>query len=133
MDNLEQSQLRAAAAIGENLTAAEGIVRNARSLQEVTSHALDQFDSYMTRIDKVSDRDEHFEQNASELLREMRQESKDMSVLLSGLTEKMQGLSAPAQSPSDSKSLEEIQALMGILNDRVSSIADTLARLSEEA
>ena len=69
MDNLEQSQLRAAAATGENLTAAEGIVRNARSLQEVTSHALDQFDSYMTRIDKVSDRDEKFEKNAAELLR----------------------------------------------------------------
>ena len=133
MSDLEQSQVRAYQATGENLSAAEGIIRNARSLQEVTSHTLDQFDSYMTRIDKVSDRDEHFEQNASELLREMRQESKDMSVLLSGLTEKMQGLSAPAQSPSDSKSLEEIQALMGILNDRVSSIADTLARLSEEA
>ena len=133
MSDLEQSQVRAYQATGENLSAAEGIIRNARSLQEVTSHTLDQFDSYMTRIDKVSDRDEHFEQNASELLREMRQESKDMSVLLSGLKEKMQGLSAPAQSPSDSKSLEEIQALMGILNDRVSSIADTLARLSEEA
>ena len=132
MGNLEQSQLRAAAATGENLTAAEGIVRNARSLQEVTSHALDQFDSYMIRIDKVSDRDENFEKNAAELLGEMRRESKDMTALISGLTEKMQGLSVPDGSSAD-KTLEEIRALMTGLNDQVKTVSDTLARLSEEA
>ena len=131
MDNLEQSQLRAAAATGENLTAAEGIVRNARSLQEVTSHALYQFDSYMTRIDKVSDRDENFEKNAAELLREMRQESRDMTALISGLTEKMQGLSVPDGSSAD-KTLEEIRTLMTGLNDQVKTVSDTLTRLSEE-
>ncbi len=132
MGNLEQSQLRAAAATGENLSAAEGIVRNARSLQEVTSHALDQFDSYMTRIDKVSDRDENFEKNAAELLGEMRRESKDMTALISGLTEKMQGLSVPDGSSAD-KTLEEIRALMTGLNDQVKTVSDTLTRLSEEA
>ena len=131
MDNLEQSQLRAAAATGENLTAAEGVVRNAHSLQEVTSHALDQFDSYMTRIDKVSDRDENFEKNAAELLREMRQESRDMTALISGLTEKMQGLSVPDGSSAD-KTLEEIRTLMTGLNDQVKTVSDTLTRLSEE-
>ena len=132
MGNLEQSQLRATAATGENLSAAEGIVRNARSLQEVTSHTLDQFDSYMTRIDKVSDRDENFERNAAELLREMRQESKDMAALISGLTEKMQGLSVPDGSSAD-KSLEEIRSLMTGLNDQVKTVSDTLTRLSKEA
>ena len=132
MSNLEQSQIRASQATGENLTAAEGIVRNARSLQEVTSHALDQFDSYMTRIDKVSGRDEKFEQNAAELLREMRQESKDMSALISGLTEKMQGLSAPADAPAD-QTLEDIRALMTSLDGRVKTVSETLTRLSEEA
>ena len=132
MGNLEQSQLRAAAATGENLSAAEGIVRNARSLQEVTSHTLDQFDSYMTRIDKVSDRDENFERNAAELLREMRQESKDMAALISGLTEKMQGLSVPDGSSAD-KFLEEIRSLMTGLNDQVKTVSDTLTRLSKEA
>ena len=132
MGDLEQSQLRAAQATGENLTAAEGIVRNAQSLQEVTSHALGQFDSYMSRIDEVRNRDEHFEQNAAELLKEMRQESKDMSALLSGLTEKMQGLSAPDASSAD-KTLEDIRTLMTGLNDRVQTVSDTLARLSEEA
>lgn len=132
MGNLEQSQLRAAAATGENLSAAEGIVRNARSLQEVTSHTLDQFDSYMTRIDKVSDRDENFERNAAELLGEMRKESKDMTALISGLTEKMQGLSVPDGSSAD-KTLEEIRSLMTGLNDQVKTVSDTLTRLSKEA
>ena len=132
MGNLEQSQLRAAAATGENLSAAEGIVRNARSLQEVTSHALDQFDSYMTRIDKVSDRDENFEKNAAELLGEMRRESKDMTALINGLTEKMQGLSVPDGSSAD-KTLEEIRSLMTGLNDQVKTVSDTLTRLSKEA
>lgn len=132
MGNLEQSQLRAAAATGENLTVAEGIVRNARSLQEVTSHALDQFDSYMTRIDKVSDRDENFERNAAELLGEMRKESKDMTALISCLTEKMKGLSVPDGSSAD-KTLEEIRTLMIGLNDQVKIVSDTLTRLSKEA
>ena len=132
MGALEQSQLRAAAATGENLSAAEGIVRNAHSLQEVTSHALDQFDSYMTRIDKVSDRDDNFEKNAAELLSEMRRESKDMTALISGLTEKMQGLSVPDGSSAD-KTLDEIRSLMAGLNDQVKTVSDTLTRLSEEA
>lgn len=132
MGSLEQSQRLAAQATGENLTAAEGIVRNARSLQEITSHALDQFDSYMTKIDKVSGRDEKFEQNAAELLREMRQESKDMSALISGLTEKMQGLSAPADAPAD-KALEDIRCLMSSLDGHVKTVSETLTRLSEEA
>jgi type IV secretory pathway VirB4 component len=132
MSNLEQNQIRASQATGENLTAAEGIVRNAQSLQEVTSHALDQFDSYMTRIDEVRDRDENFEKNASELLREMRQESRDMTSLLNGLTEKMQGLSVPDGSSAD-KSLEEIRSLMTGLNDQVKTVSDTLTRLSKEA
>ena len=86
----------------------------------------------MTRIDKVSSRDENFEKNAAELLRDMRQESKDMSALLSGLTEKMQGLSAPDDSAAE-KNLEEIRSLMSTLNDRVQTVSDTLTRLSEEA
>jgi hypothetical protein len=86
----------------------------------------------MTRIDKVSGRDEKFEQNAAELLREMRQESKDMSTLINGLTEKMQGLSAPADAPAD-QTLEDIRNLMTSLDGRVKTVSETLTRLSEEA
>ncbi len=132
MNDLEQGQIRVAQATGENLTAAEGIIRNARSLQEITSHALDQFDSYMTRIDKVSSRDENFEKNASELLQEMRQESRDMASMLNSLTEKMQALSSPEDAPAD-KTLEEIHTLLGDLNNQVRTVSDTLTRMSEEA
>ena len=131
MSDLEQRQIRASQATGENLAAAEGIVRNARSLQEITSHALDQFDSYMSRIDEVRDRDENFEKNASELLREMRQESRDMTALLNGLTDKLQGLSVAGES-SSGKTLEEIRGLMDSLDGQVRTVSETLTRLSEE-
>ena len=133
MSDLEQGQIRASQATGENLTAAEGIIRNARSLQEITSHALDQFDSYMTRIDKVSSRDENFEKNASELLHDMRQESRDMAAMLNSLTEKMQTLSVPEEGVSADQTLGEIRTLMGTLNDQVRTVSDTLTRMSEEA
>ena len=131
MSDLEQRQIRASQATGENLAAAEGIVRNARSLQEITSHALDQFDSYMSRIDEVRDRDENFEKNASELLREMRQESRDMTALLNGLMDKLQGLSVAGES-SSGKTLEEIRGLMDSLDGQVRTVSETLTRLSEE-
>ena len=131
MSDLEQRQIRASQATGENLAAAEGIVRNARSLQEITSHALDQFDSYMSRIDEVRDRDENFEKNASELLREMRQESRDMTALLNGLTDKLHGLSVAGES-SSGKTLEEIRGLMDSLDGQVRTVSETLTRLSEE-
>ena len=132
MGNLEQSQLRAAQATGENLSAAEGIIRNARSLQEITSHALDRFDSYMSRIDEVRTRDENFEKNAASLLGDMQRENKAMSALLAGLTEKMQALASPDDAAAG-KTLEEIRGLMAGLNDQVKTVSDTLTRLSEEA
>ena len=132
MGNLEQGQLRAAQATGENLSAAEGIIRNARSLQEITSHALDRFDSYMSRIDEVRTRDENFEKNAASLLGDMQRENKNMSALLAGLTEKMQALASPDDAAAG-KTLEEIRGLMAGLNDQVKTVSDTLTRLSEEA
>ena len=132
MGNLEQGQLRAAQATGENLSAAEGIIRNARSLQEITSHALDRFDSYMSRIDEVRTWDENFEKNAASLLGDMQRENKNMSALLAGLTEKMQALASPDDAAAG-KTLEEIRGLMAGLNDQVKTVSDTLTRLSEEA
>ena len=132
MSTLEQSQRQAAKATGENLSAAEGIIRNARSLQEITSHALDRFDSYMSRIDEVRTRDENFEKNAASLLGDMQRENKNMSALLAGLTEKMPALASPDDAAAG-KTLEEIRGLMAGLNDQVKTVSDTLTRLSEEA
>ena len=132
MGVLEQSQIQASRATGENLSAAEGIIRNAQSLQEITSRALDKFDSYMARIDEVRERDETFEQRAAQLLGDMRQESKDMAALISGLSEKIQGLSGQDGASAD-QALEEIRTLLAALNDQVKTVSDTLAGLSEEA
>jgi len=132
MSALEQGQLRAVQATGGNISAAEGIVRSAQSLQEITAHTLDQFDGYMTQINTVRERDEGFEKRAAELLEQMRQESKDMASLISGLTDKMQALSTKEEDPAD-KTLGEIRDLMSTLNENVKTVSKTLSKLSEEA
>ena len=132
MSALEQSQRQAAQATGDNLAVAEGIVRNAQSLQEVSSCALDKFDDYMSQLNVVRERDEGFEKRAAELLNDMRQESKDMASLISGLSEKIQGLSVDESAPV-SNGLDEIRTLMSSLNDQVKTVSETLTRLSEEA
>ena len=131
MGALEQNQLRAAQAAGENVAAAEGIIRDARSLQEVTAHTLEQFDSFMTRINEVHERDEGFEKRAADLLDSMRKESKDMAAVISGLTGKIQALPDSVNSPAN-KELSEIHGLLSSLNDQVKTVSDTLASLSEE-
>ena len=132
MSTLEQSQRQAAKATGENLSAAEGIIRNAQSLQEITSHALDKFDTYMKQINTVRERDEGFERRAADLLNDMRKESKDMASLISGLTDKMKTLPAGGDEPADDK-LSEISSLLSGLNENVKSVSETLTRLSKEA
>ena len=129
---LEQNQLQAARASGENLSAAEGIIRNAQTLQEITSHALDKFDKYMSTLNTIRERDENFDKRAAELLNDMHRESKEMASLLSGLTEKIQGLPAHDGS-SVNDELKEIRQLMSSLNDQVKIVSETLARLTEEA
>lgn len=131
METLEQNQIRAADRTGENLSAAEGIIRNAQTLQEVTAHTLDKFDDYMSRIDIVRERDEGFEKRAAGLLNEMQQQNKDMSALLSGLSDRIQSLTDRDDSAGE-KHLEEIRGLMENLNENVKSVSETLTRLSEE-
>ena len=134
MDLLEKKQLQASRVTGENLSAAEGIIRSAQSLQEITSHALDKFDTYMSQINTVRERDENFEQRASDLLNSMQQESRDMASLISGLTDKVQALPESGKSEHQQENtLGEIRTLMSDLNDKVKTVSETLSRLSEEA
>ena len=134
MSVLEKKQLQASRVTGENLSAAEGIIRSAQSLQEITSHALDKFDTYMSQINSVRERDETFEQRASDLLNSMRQESRDMASLISGLTDKVKTLpEARENDDSRENTLCDIRTLMSDLNDKVKTVSDTLSRLSEEA
>ena len=132
MSVLEQNQLHAAQATGDNLAAAEGIIRNAQSLQEITSHALDKFDKYMSSLNTIRERDESFDKRAAELLSDMRRESKDMASLLNGLTEIIQALSSPESNPVNDE-LIQIRKLMSTLNDHVKAVSDTLTKYTGEA
>ena len=134
MNTLEQNQRRAAQATGENLSAAEGIIRNAQSLQEITSRAMDKFDTYMSQLNTVRERDENFERRTADLLNDMRKESKDMASLISGLTGKVKALpEMEASGEAPEKTLGEIQAILSSLNDNVKSVSETLNKLSKEA
>ena len=137
MNALEQGQIRAAQATNENLSAAEGIVRNAQELQAITSHSLDKFDNYMSQLNIVRERDENFDQRAAELLNEMRQESRDMAKLIDELGNKIRDISDAAgqtagETSGTQDSLNEIRDLMSTLNDQVKTVSNTLTRLSEE-
>ncbi len=60
MSALADAQGRAAQQTGETLANAGEIVRNARSLQEMSSHILDKFEAYMSTINEVRIRDATF-------------------------------------------------------------------------
>ena len=131
MQALENSQRRAVESIGGTVSAAEGIVRSAQSLHEITAHTLDKFDAYMSQVNEVRARDESFEKRAVELLGSMDRENRNMAGLLSSLSEKVQALSGSGEG-SAARSLEEIRSLMSSLNDHVKTVSETLTRLSEE-
>ena len=134
MSALEQAQVQAARRTAENLSVAEGIIRNAQSLQEVTDRALDKFDAYMQGINAVRERDENFEKRTADLLGDMRRESSDMASLISSLSDKIREIpeqEAKQKDPEEDRLLE-IRDLMSRLNDSVDKVSETLNRLSEE-
>ena len=130
MDAVTQNQIAAAQKTGESISAAEGIVRNARSLQEMTNHILDKFDAYMNAINAVRERDENFEKRTAELLHRMQQENKDLSVLITGLGDSLRSMNI--SSSSDDTALHDIMNLLSSMNLNVSRISDTVTSLSEE-
>lgn len=130
MNQVTQSQITAAQKTGETLTSADAIVKNARSLQEVTNSILDKFDAYLIAINAVRERDENYERRTAELLSRMQQENKDLSVLMTDLGKTISSLndiSVPTE-----KTLSQIRDVMSSLNDRVLVISDTVASLSGE-
>ena len=137
MDAVTQNQIRAARQTGETVSAAQGIVENARSLQEMTSHILDKFDSYMSGINAVRERDENYEKRTAELLSRMQQENKDLAVLLAELGKKISALQAgPVRISADlseNGSLKEIRGVLSSMQENIRSISSTLSAIAEEA
>ena len=130
MNQVTQNQIGAAQKTGETLTAADSIVRNARSLQEVTNGILDKFDAYLNAINIVRERDENYERRTADLLNRMQQENRDLASLMSDLSEIVHGLndiSIPAES-----AFTEVRDIMSSLNDHVMNISETVTSLAKE-
>ena len=130
MNQVTESQITASKKIGETLSSAESIVKNARSVQEVTNSILDRFDAYLNTINIVRERDENYEQRTSELLNNLQQENRDIASMMSDLGKLVQGM-GDISIPTEA-SLSDLNQLMSSLNDHVQAISDTLSSLSKE-
>lgn len=128
MDAVTQNQIQAARQTGETVSSARGIVENARSLQEMTNHILDKFDTYMSGINQVREHDENYEKRTADLLSRMEQENKDLSVLISDLAGRISALTAD----TGDASLKEIRGILSSMESNIGSISTTLSAIAEE-
>lgn len=129
MDAVTQNQIIAARQTGETVSSAQGIVDNARALQEMTGHILDKFDAYMSGINQVRERDENYEKRTAELLNQMQQENKDLSKLISDLSANISALS----SDTEEDTLQEICGILTTMESSMDEISATLSALAKEA
>ena len=129
MDAVTQNQIIAARQTGETVSSAQGIVDNARALQEMTGHILDKFDAYMSGINQVRERDENYEKRTAELLNQMQQENKDLSKLISDLGTNISILS----SDTGEDTLKEICGILTTMESSMNEISGTLSALAKEA
>ena len=136
MDAVTQNQIAAARQTGETVSAAQGIVENARSLQEMTNHILDKFDAYMTGINQVREHDENYEKRVAELLSSMQQQSKDLTSLIADLAKNIHSLQdGPVQIEAgldDLASLKEIHTVLSAMKENIGTISNTLSAIAEE-
>ena len=128
MDAVTQNQITAARQTGETVSAAQGIVDNARTLQEMTNHILDKFDAYMSQINQVRERDENYERRTAELLNRMEQENKDLAKLIEKLADKTTMLAGD----SGDSTMEEIRSILSSMEGNVEKISATLSAIAEE-
>ena len=129
MDAVTQNQIAAARQTGETVSSAQGIVDNARSLQQMTNHILDKFDAYMSGINQVRERDENYEKRTADLLNRMQQENKDLAALLASLSKKVETLTGD----TGEASLKEICGILSSMEENVGNISATLSGIAEEA
>lgn len=129
MDAVTQNQITAARQTGDTVTAARGIVENARSLQQMTDHILEKFDSYMSGINQVREHDENYEKRVADLLNRMQQENKDLAKLISDLGGRIEALTGCA----GESSLKEICGILSSMQGSVGTISTTLTAIAEEA
>ena len=128
MDALTLNQAAAARQAGESVSAARGIVDNARSLQEMTNHILDKFDVYMSGINQVRERDESYEKRTAELLNSIQKENRDLAEMIGKLASEINSLTAD----SGDSSLKEIRGILSSMEGSIGTISSTLSSMAEE-
>ena len=137
MDAVTQNQIAAARQTGATVSSAQGIVDNARALQEMTNHILDKFDTYMAGINQVREHDENYEMRVAELLNRMQQENKDLAALITGLGNNIRYLKdGPVQVNAElsaDPALEKIHTILASMKENIGTISTTLSTLAEEA
>ena len=137
MDAVTQNQIAAARQTGATVSSAQGIVDNARALQEMTNHILDKFDTYMAGINQVREHDENYEMRVAELLNCMQQENKDLAALITGLGNNIRYLKdGPVQVNAElsaDPALEKIHTILASMKENIGTISTTLSALAEEA
>ena len=137
MDAVTQNQIAAARQTGATVSSAQGIVDNARALQEMTNHILDKFDTYMAGINQVREHDENYEMRVAELLNCMQQENKDLAALITGLGNNIRYLKdGPVQVNAElsaDPALEKIHTILASMKENIGTISTTLSALVEEA
>ena len=131
LDAVTRSQVAASEQTRQTVSAAGGIVSDARSLQELTEKVLTSFDKYVNDINSYRSRDEAFEQRSLDLLSRMSNENKELGGLISALGERIAAIPDHTDLSSD-EAISEIRTVTAALNDRVKSISDTLTSLAEE-
>jgi hypothetical protein len=68
LDQVSSNQMLAAKQAEQTLSSADGIIRDAKELRELTDQVLVRFDGYVSELKETRMRDEDFEKRSAELL-----------------------------------------------------------------
>ena len=131
LDAMNQNQFNAARQTAETIASSEGIVHDARSLQQLTGQILDKFDAYVAEINAHRTRDEQFEQRSASLLQALQAQNQQLAGNITALGNKINAL-LDRSDDAVNQAMTEIRDLTASLSENVTSISKTLTTLAEE-
>ena len=132
LDQVSSNQMLAAKQAEQTLSSADGIIRDAKELRELTDQVLVRFDGYVSELKETRMRDEDFEKRSAELLAKMEQRHQALTKLMETLSERVEAIPDLKSREETDEALRGIREVTGTLNEHVRSISETLAALAEE-
>ena len=136
MTDINQNQQVAMAQVAQSMQAASAIVADAQQLRSISQDVMDRFAQYMSELSTARQRDEHFEQSASQLLANMQRMSEGQAQSLQTLGESHRALMtsidqfAAQQTAATDALRSAAQADAQQLTDSVSAMQNASAELS---